>query len=226
MATLVSPAEGYRLWSQTYDKDPNPLLGVEFRGLSAKLGPLDGKVFLDVACGTGRWMAYAVSGGATVLGVDLNARMLSVARTKPSIEGRLVQAEGHRLPLADHSADIVMCSFSLGYFESPERSIQELRRVAKRGGRVFTSDMHPVACREGWRRTFRSGAGVFEIESHPYTAEQLMSWGRSAGLKVRETLDLYMAEPERLLMERAGKGNEFGRISDIPAVLIVEWENP
>jgi ubiquinone/menaquinone biosynthesis C-methylase UbiE len=192
--------------------------------LCHKLDRIAGKVFLDVACGTGRWMAHAVAQGARAIGVDLTFEMLAVARGKPQLAGFLVQADGHRLPFPDRCADMVMCSFSLGYVGSPDGLIHELSRVARRGGTVLVSDFHPRGHEAGWRRSFRSEAKVFEIESCPHTSDQLVSSGRSAGLQLKEILEPHLSEPERLIMQGAGKMELFDEVSAVPAVLAVEWE--
>ncbi len=224
--TRVSVAEGYRVWAQTYDICQNPLLAVESRALAHKLEAVQSKVFLDVACGTGRWAADAAARGAKVLGVDLSFEMLTVARKKPLLEGCLLQADGCRLPLADQSFDVAMCSFSVGYVNHPDQLMRELCRVVRIGGTILLSDLHPLAQRRGWRRSFRCGTRVLEIESHAYTTERLIDAGRSGGLRLKEILEPHIAEPERPIMRRAGKEHLFGEVSAIPAVLALEWERP
>jgi hypothetical protein len=57
---LVSPIEAHRLWSASYDADPNPLLALGMRTLSERLGALQDLRAIDVACGTGRWLTTAL----------------------------------------------------------------------------------------------------------------------------------------------------------------------
>ncbi|MFO1047284.1 MAG: methyltransferase domain-containing protein [Geminicoccaceae bacterium] len=74
-------AEGYRLWSQTYDA-PLRLFPVEepaVRGLLAGLPP--GRV-LDAACGTGRHSLWLAGQGHAVVGVDASPDMLAKAAAK------------------------------------------------------------------------------------------------------------------------------------------------
>jgi len=220
----LSVVEGYRLWSQTYDLELNPLLALELRTLSPKLGDLSGKVFLDVACGTGRWMTEASSRGARAFGLDLCSEMLAVASGKPRLAGCLMQADSRSLPLRDKFADIVMCSFSVGYVQPLGRVVRELRRVTRPGGTVLISDFHPAAHQEGWRRSFRSGSGVFEIESYRYSADQLVAAGQEAGMRLRGMLEPRLGEAERRIMRDAGKQDLVDQVSAIPAVLILEWE--
>src|SRR5688572_13719946 len=93
----IAPLEGFRIWSQTYDTDPNPLVARESRFLRPRIGDLRGKIFLDVACGTGRWLAEATALGARTLGVDFCAEMLAQAQRKMGIGSRLALADSRHL---------------------------------------------------------------------------------------------------------------------------------
>ena len=220
----LPPAEGYRLWSQTYDTDPNPLLALEMRTLIGKLDHLSNKVLLDIACGTARWAAYAAAKGARAFGADLVPEMLTVAQRKPRVAGCLVQADAHWLPFTGECADIVICSFALGYMRDPERLIEELGRVTKRGGAVIAGDLHPQALDAGWRRTFHCGSTLFEIENHSYSYDQLINAGRCANLELREVFQPYFGEPELAIMRSAGKVELIEEALHVPAILILAWE--
>ena len=216
--------EGYRLWSRTYDLEPNPLLALEFRTLSRILEGIPGKTFLDVACGTGRWMIEAALRGARTIGLDLCHEMLLVAAGKPRLADHLAQADAGRLPLRDQSADMVMCSFCLGYAESPDQVLAELCRVTRNGGSVLVSDFHPDAHEAGWRRSFRNGSDVFEVECHRHTLTQLLAAGERTGMRLRQVLEPRFGEPERQMIIRAGKEDLLEQLFAVRAVLIIEWE--
>lgn len=220
----LSVSEGYRLWSRTYDLERNPLLALEFRTLSHKLEHIGGKIFLDVACGTGRWMIEAALRGAKTVGLDLCREMLLVAARKPPLADRLVRADCVSLPLRDQTADLVMCSFCIGYTECPDQVLAELCRVTRHGGSVLVSDFHPDAHQAGWRRSFRSGSDVFELECYRHTSDQLIAAGRRTGMRLKQVLEPCLGEPERHIMEGAGKQDLLEQVSAIPAVLIIEWE--
>jgi hypothetical protein len=68
--TGLSAAAAYRLWSATYDTDPNPLLALEQRVLRERLTVNSGTRVLDLATGTGRWLEYVLSMGANGFGVE------------------------------------------------------------------------------------------------------------------------------------------------------------
>jgi len=220
----VSAAVGYSLWSQNYDRDPNPLLALETRILAGKLNDLGKKVFVDIACGTARWMVYAAQMGAHVFGADLVPEMLAAARQKPRTAGRLIQADACHLPFVDNFADIALCSFALGYLRDPECVFRELGRITKRRGMVIASDLHPEALEAGWRRTFRCGSTLLEIENYSHSCEQLVHAGSSANLELREVLQPCFDSPEITIMRDAGKTEQIQEVLKVPAILVLLWE--
>jgi ubiquinone/menaquinone biosynthesis C-methylase UbiE len=107
---------------------------------SASLEP--GERVLDVACGTGavaREAAARVGATGTVVGLDLNPGMLAVARGVPITSGASVdwrEADATAMPFPDASFDAVLCQLGLQYFPDRSAALQEMHRVAVRGGRL------------------------------------------------------------------------------------------
>jgi malonyl-CoA O-methyltransferase len=222
----VSPLEGHRIWSETYDRQLNPLLALERRILAEDIGPLHGKHCVDVGCGTGRWMTYLQSHGAHVTGVDVSREMLLEAARKPRLAGSLVLGEAGFLPLADAASDLTLCSFALAYMSDPAAVIREMARIAAPRSRVVIADLHPRALRAGWTRSFRTGGSVYEIESFAHSTADLLAAGRAAGLREQACIEAQFGEPERAIFLSAGKGHLFSEMSRIPAVWIVVWTKP
>jgi SAM-dependent methyltransferase len=217
---------GYRIWAESYDSDPNPLLSLEGRTLFGKLYRIVGRSFVDVGCGTGRWMLAAAGRAANTIGIDSCPEMLAVARRKLPPGARLLQADAHSLPLADNCADFVVCSFSLAYMSSYRQVIRELGRVARPGATVLVSDLHPRAYQAGWVRSFRSGSRLFEVENECHTAGELLEAGRNAGMDLCEIVEARFGAPEESVLMQAGKGHLIGELSAIPALLAIEWAIP
>ena len=104
-----------------------------------------GECVLDVACGTGvvtRIAAQRVGPQGRVTGVDLNAGMISVARSLPAPDGAAIdwlEGSALALPLPDASVDAVLCQQGLQYFPDKALALREMRRVARSGGRLALS---------------------------------------------------------------------------------------
>jgi ubiquinone/menaquinone biosynthesis C-methylase UbiE len=87
--------------------------------------------------------------GLSLVGLDLAARMVQRARraaTQAGLDGRGIwpQGDGHRLPFAEGSFDLVVSSFSLHHWTEPLRVLDEIARVLRPGGRYYIADL----CRE------------------------------------------------------------------------------
>jgi ubiquinone/menaquinone biosynthesis C-methylase UbiE len=222
----VSAMEGHTIWAHLYDAEINPLLALDTRVASKFMGPVPFMRFVDVACGTGRWMCYLCDRGGNVFGGDACEAMLTVAKQKRGLRDRCVLAEAACLPFIEGFADVTICSFAAGYLPDLTVAARELARVTRRGGRVIVSDLHPFAIAAGWTRSFRTGSSVYEIEHFKYSDEQFRSAGERAGLSLEHQLDVSFGEPERALFKRAGKEDLFYEISKVPAVWIGVWQKP
>jgi len=222
----VSAQEGYALWADTYDFKPNPLLALEERKMDPLLPSLKGKFVLDVACGTGRWLGKVLARGARGgAGIDLSPEMLSRASTQTPLQGKLARGDCAALPFHNGIADLVICSFALGYIQNPLELASELARVAHSRASILVSDFHPAGHRQGWRRTFRHGNRVIEIAGHIRSPEEIRRSFEGAGLRLLRSIDCYLGDPERGLFERSGKIHLFPTACETAAVLIMEFQH-
>lgn len=224
--SLIDPAEGHRLWAGTYDADLNPLLALERRVLQAHLDGLNRRRFVDVGCGTGRWLVFAREAGAEVFGFDLTHEMLKQAAVKPGLSGRLVRADAKNLPLRDAIADVTISSFCISYVEDLAAAFKTLSRITRPGGRIIVSDIHPTATSAGWKRTFRSGGQTYEMKLPPQGDRNPLQAALAVGLKLSCVLEPRFGEPERPLFEEAGKSDIYETVSTVPALHITVWDRP
>lgn len=93
---------------------------------------------VDIATGPGYVAAAAAKRGATVIGVDFSAAMISEARARhPEIEFR--EGDAERLPFAEGVFDAAVMNFGILHLARPDQAIAEACRVLRAGGRfVFT----------------------------------------------------------------------------------------
>jgi SAM-dependent methyltransferase len=217
---VVNALEGYRLWSPQYDATPNPLLALEGRVLADRLGSVQGMRILDAGSGTGRWMEWAAVRGGRVFGVDACHEMIVEAARKPGLAGRTAMADVSAMPLSNDSFDLVLCSFTLGYSSSVLAVMEELARVA---GQVVVTDLHPIAARAGWTRSFRAAGEMYELAHYPHSIEDLDAAADAAGLVLMWREEVSFGEPERDIFRRAGKERAFDDASRIPAVVLSAW---
>jgi SAM-dependent methyltransferase len=138
-AQPIETREGYARWAAFYDEPGNELIDLEEPIVREILDGLPVGVAVDVACGTGRHTTYLASLGHTVIGTDTSPEMLAVAREKlPAAEFH--EADLHDVPLADDSADLVLCALALTHVPDLERALTEFVRVLRPNGHLVLSD--------------------------------------------------------------------------------------
>lgn len=116
---------------------------IERRALLDAVGPLTGRQLVDVGCGTGRFTAAFERAGARVTGVDRDAGMLAVAASR--VTGPLIEADAHELPFPDARFDVATAVTLLEFADRPERIIDELVRVTRRGGRLVVATLNQAS---------------------------------------------------------------------------------
>jgi SAM-dependent methyltransferase len=146
---------GYSLWAPRYD-GPNPAIEAEepvFRQIISELVPASA---LDAACGTGRHAEILLALGWDVTGVDATEAMLERARVK-NPRGTFRPGRLEALPMETGSVDLVVCGLALTHVANLAPVFAEFGRVLRPGGRVVTTDMHPMMTATG-------GMAAFPIE--------------------------------------------------------------
>jgi SAM-dependent methyltransferase len=99
-----------------------------------------GRQVLEVGCGAGVDLARFAKGGARVTGVDLAPSAIDLARAnfeQQGLRGDFRVANGEQLPFEDGSFDLVFAHGVVQYTASPERLVEEGRRVLKPGGEAI-----------------------------------------------------------------------------------------
>jgi SAM-dependent methyltransferase len=95
-----------------------------------------GKRVLDVGCGAGTDLARFARGGASVVGVDLSASAIALARqnfAQQGLDGAFHEADGERLPFDADSFDLVFAHGVVQYTPGGRQLVEECRRVLKPG---------------------------------------------------------------------------------------------
>ncbi len=99
---------------------------------------------LDIGCGTGEFERSVLSEHPEqrMVGVDISTKMLELARQKcqayPNVT--FLVASASALPFPEHTFDAVVSASALHYFDCPDTSLAEVRRVLKPGGSVVILD--------------------------------------------------------------------------------------
>jgi len=151
---------------------------------------------LDLATGSGD-VAFALrrglAPGTRIVGMDFCQPMLDQANVKKSalpaasqINLDFQQGDGLALPLADASFDAVTISFGLRNMADRDRSLREMLRVLRPGGRLFVLEFSQP---QAWLRPFY----FFYLRRVLPRIAGLITGDRAAYVYLNETIEQFPA---------------------------------
>jgi ubiquinone/menaquinone biosynthesis C-methylase UbiE len=108
---------------------------VRLEAVRACLGPLTGRRVLDLGCGKGRFARLLAAEGATMVGLDRSAGMLSAGSGLDRVLG-----SARRLPFADGAFEAVIAIEVFEHLAALDQVLEEVRRVLRPGGRLAIVD--------------------------------------------------------------------------------------
>lgn len=110
--------------------DHSSALPWHVRRVAARLGLLEGKSVLDIACGAGEWLKELQLRGATPSGIDISKRAVEMAQAR--LQGADIrEGVAEQLPFEGSQFDLVTCMGSLEHFLDQPGALKEMLRVAK-----------------------------------------------------------------------------------------------
>jgi len=128
-------------WAKTYDKLLFQFWMRKFYQPALKI--IAGGKILDVSCGTGEFLQeLAKRKKMKLFGTDISSQMIAKAQKKLGNLVQLKKADVHNLPFRDNYFDYVVSTESFHHYYDQPRAIAEMRRVAKRGGKVIVVDIN------------------------------------------------------------------------------------
>ena len=173
---------------------------------------LVGKSVLEIGCGRGGNCCYLsrYTQAARILGVDVCAPNLALARTNPDLQAVAFAAgDAQQLPLKDACFDVVLNVESSHCYGQFERFLVEVARVLKRSGVFCFADLWDVdMLKLDWRARERDLKSCsLEILAEENISEQAFQAMGAAG-SISEQLDT-MADPaNRPLIARLNRSVE------------------
>lgn len=134
------------------------------------LAPEAGERIVDIGCGAGQTtlaLAQRVGASGAVLGVDISAQLLEVARRRlERVPGASVlEADAQTHGFEPGAFDAVFSRFGVMFFSDPAAAFANIRKALKSGGRLAFVCWRPLAL-NGWM-TIPLSAGLKHIDAQP-----------------------------------------------------------
>lgn len=130
--TSTSYAQVREYYNEVYygEHGSDTMSNRHLRELALKLQIHSGQRVLDIACGTGQWLAIVAEHGGSVAGIDISDKAIAICQQRFT-EGEFFTGLAESLPFPDQVFDVVTCFGSLEHFLQPREALREMSRVAK-----------------------------------------------------------------------------------------------
>jgi SAM-dependent methyltransferase len=138
---------GGQMWLGAYDRIQRSVAGFGDAALKAAAAK-SGERVLDIGCGTGGTtaaLAKAVGPSGHVLGVDISAPLVEVARAQKLDNATFEVGDATAFPFQAGSVDLVFSRFGVMFFGDPVAAFRNIRRAVKPGGRLVFLCWRPAS---------------------------------------------------------------------------------
>ncbi len=114
------------------------------------IGNLKNKKIIDLGCGSGTFSVFLANKGATVFGIDFSIQQIKLAkknlRKRKRVRNRLffiTKDIEYLKGFKDQSFDIAISVHTIHYVNNLNKSLKEIYRILKPGGKLIFSISHP-----------------------------------------------------------------------------------
>jgi ubiquinone/menaquinone biosynthesis C-methylase UbiE len=104
---------------------------------------------LEVGCGTGHWIVTLAQNGCKATGIELNLKMLEIARQKLP-EANIKHGKAESLHWEGETFNRVFCINAIHHFIDSKKFMTEARRVLKKTGGVMVVGLDPHTGLNSW----------------------------------------------------------------------------
>ena len=193
------------------------LLKSNFRSIKEQLQLKKGQKILDIGTGTGWLIVELAEEGYECIGLDIKKDFSEVNKADKNVRTSvgLVLADMNNTPFSDEIFDVVTVSGVIHHSEDMDRTIAEIKRVLKYGGKIaITSE--PIA---GLFKIGSWSAKAFpSLTHHSYTVFTYLNKFRKAGLQPQVFFPGYVDEK---LKERDLR---YGRFKVLASIISIFWQ--
>jgi len=215
-------------WPERYDQwflTPIGRLIKESEGglIRELLNPAAGEKILDAGSGTGIFTRDFLLAGARVVGLEISAPMLQLARKKAGgypFQG--IQGDMLFLPFCDNTFDKTVSVTALEFIRDARKAIDELFRVTRQGGVVVIATLNSLS---PWadRRKAKTKRGQKHILENAYfrSPQELLDYSPLTGM-AKTAVHFEKDDLPGVAVEKEVRGRSLD--SDTGAFVAVRWQ--
>lgn len=123
-----------------------------------KVGPIKGKVVLNIGCGTGGFNVVTAQRGAEIHGIDPEVEAIRICHMKADKydipKERFLVGSAEHLPFKNDTYDLINCFTVLEHVDDVKMTLLEMVRVLKPGGKIYINSPHYWRLYEGHYKIF------------------------------------------------------------------------
>ncbi|HEX5526242.1 MAG TPA: class I SAM-dependent methyltransferase [Solirubrobacterales bacterium] len=169
----------------------------EIKRALTMLRPRGGERILDLACGTGRHSLELVRHGFSVVGVEISAELVEIARKdaeQQGLEATFIEGDLRELDFEDEF-DVVLNlnDGAVGYFETDEenhRTFEVISHALKQGGQNLVQVPNVLYARAHLpQRSWIPSSGMVELVEHRWNKKDRYMEGAMIPLRFGEVLE-------------------------------------
>ncbi len=129
------------MYDERYKEEQEPKYRVALESVT-----VEGRVVLDVGCGTGLLFDHTAPRTAMLVGIDIARKPLHLARKRARRAGNLflVQADADYLPFKPGLFEAIFAFTMLQNMPKPSESLLEIKRVARRDASILVTGLKKV----------------------------------------------------------------------------------
>ena len=155
---------------------------------------------LDAGTGTGILLPYLsklTGKEGKLFALDFSKEMLSAARSKlPHSKIEFINSDVEDMPFEDENFDRVICFACFPHFGNKLKSLKEMSRVLKKGGKLFIA--HLLSSQEIKEHHFSAGEEVRnDVLPEKSVMIKMMKQSKFKNIQIVDQKSLYLAQGEK-----------------------------
>lgn len=160
--------------ANNYDEScDGKFVNLMYQALFNKLDKINQGNFLDLGCGNGNVLAHLADTDLKLYGADLAENMVKETQKKLGDRAQIIVSDAENIKFEDSKFDVLCCNASFHHYTNPDRALSEMRRVMKKGGKLYIGEVYLSNVLNFFTNLFlpltKSG------DYHIYTKDQLVS---------------------------------------------------